>query len=153
VTIVVLDSGPLGIVTNPKATPTNEACRSWLRGLLSGGARVVLPEIADYEVRRELLRENKVHGVARLDALKSARGFVYQPLTTGTMLRAAALWASARRQGTPTADPKALDGDVILAAQAEAAGEDDPDVVVATTNAGHLRHFVRAERWEAIVLP
>jgi hypothetical protein len=34
--------------------------------LLVSGVRVVLPEIADYEVRRELLRAGKAAGVARV---------------------------------------------------------------------------------------
>ena len=54
--ILLLDTGVLGVVTNPKATPTNEECRVWLRDMLVQGTRVVIPEIADYELRRELLR-------------------------------------------------------------------------------------------------
>ncbi len=52
--------------------------------------RVVVPEIADYEVRRELLRANKVKGVAQLDAL--ARLIKYLPLTTSAMRQAAVFW-------------------------------------------------------------
>lgn len=39
-------------------------------------------------------------------------------MNTAIMLQAAQFWAEARQRGIPTADPKALDGDVILAAQA-----------------------------------
>jgi hypothetical protein len=75
---------------------------------------VLLPEIADNEVRRELLRL-KVHAaLRRLDALHNET--VYFPLTTAMMRHAAELWAQMRQAGIPTADPQALDGDVILAA-------------------------------------
>ncbi len=46
--IVLLDSGPLGMVTNPKPTPLNLECQMWMRNLLLKGYRVILPEIADY---------------------------------------------------------------------------------------------------------
>ena len=62
------------------------------------------------------------------------------------MLRAAELWADARRRGKPTADPKELDADVILAAQAIEAG-----AIVATENVGHLSRYVTARHWSAIV--
>ena len=53
---VLLDSAPLGMLSHPRSTPENEECRAWLKRLLSRGVKVGLPEIADYEVRRELLR-------------------------------------------------------------------------------------------------
>ncbi len=68
--IVVLDSGPLGILTNPKASVVNQECRRWLLSLQSKGCRIILPEIAGYEVRRELIRVNKLSGIRRLDELK-----------------------------------------------------------------------------------
>jgi hypothetical protein len=49
------------------------------------------------------------------------------------------------RLGTPTAPPEALDGDVILAAQAERAG-----AIVATENVAHLARFVIARHWRDI---
>ena len=69
----------------------------------------------------------------------------YQPLTTGIMRKAAQLWADARKKGHPTADPKELDSDVILAAQALYAG-----AIVATENVGHLSLFVESQNWRDI---
>lgn len=66
------------------------------------------------------------------------------------ILKAAQLWAEARRRGRPTADPKALDGDVILAAQATLVAEEGNEVIVATTNVGHLSQFVDAREWRLI---
>lgn len=147
--IVLLDTAPLGMVSNPKASLVNEECRRWLRGLLASGVRVVIPEIADYEVRRELLRARKVKGVARLDALKTT--LEYLPLNTTIMLEAAALWAQARQAGTPTADAAALDGDVILAAQALSLTVSGKRVVVATSNVRHLELFVEAQEWQKVI--
>jgi hypothetical protein len=71
--IVLLDAGPLGMITNPKSTPANETCKDWLANLAHKGVEIVIPEIADYEVRRELLRAGKESGLGRLDALKDMR--------------------------------------------------------------------------------
>ena len=142
---VILDAGPLGLLTNPARSPAGAACAEWLSELVAGGVRVLLPEVADYEVRRELLRAGKVAGLAWLDTL--GQTLEYLPITTVAMRRAAELWADARRRGLPTADPHALDGDVILAAQALTLGV---EVVVATTNVGHLRRFVAASEWADI---
>lgn len=53
---VVLDSTPLGILCNPRNTPQVLDCRQWLADLLAAGRRVIVPEITDYEIRRELIR-------------------------------------------------------------------------------------------------
>jgi hypothetical protein len=62
--IVLPDAGPLGMVTNPKSSPENEACKNWLSRLSHQGVEIVIPEIADYEVRRELVRAGKTVGSA-----------------------------------------------------------------------------------------
>lgn len=146
--VVLLDSGPLGLVTNPRLSPKSLECAEWLQGLLAGGADVVVPEIADYEVRRELLRAGKTKGLERLDDLAGA--LRYLPITSAAMRQAAAFWAQARRAGQPTAPDLALDADAILAGQAAAMLADD--IVIATTNVGHLSRFVAAALWHTIEL-
>ncbi len=147
--VIVLDTGPLGILTNPHQTADVVACTAWLRSMLATGARVVLPEIADYELRRELLRAGKQNGLRRLDT--AGRTLDYLPLTTAMLRRAAELWAELRRQGLPTADAHAIDADAILAAQALLAASPGDDLVVATTNVGHLSRIVPAQRWQDIL--
>lgn len=147
--IIVLDAGPLGIISNPKATPENELARALVEQWLERGAVVVLPEIADYEVRRELLRVGKSTGLARLDALRDSLEF--WPITSGAMTRAAQLWAQARRQGRPAASNLSLDADMILLAQAEEAAQVlDGTVVVATTNVRHLTAFANVRQWQNV---
>ncbi len=65
--LILLDSGPLGMVTNPKAKGIPLDCQLWLKSLLRRGERVAIPEIADYEVRRELLRAGLLQSLRRLD--------------------------------------------------------------------------------------
>lgn len=143
---MLLDAGPLGLVTNPRLSPQSTACAEWLQALASRGTRILLPEIADYEVRRELYRANKLRGIERLDALGSL--LEYLPITTGAMRRAALLWAEARQQGQPTAGDKTIDADMILAGQALSL--DEKDLVIATTNVGHLARFAPADLWQSI---
>ncbi|WP_245587463.1 hypothetical protein [Cylindrospermum stagnale] len=92
----ILDAGPIGLITNPKRSAESLACAQWLQILVSSGSRVIIPEIADYEVRRELLRANKLKGIARLDELTNL--LEYLPITTAAMRQAALFWAQARQQ-------------------------------------------------------
>lgn len=107
----MLDAGPLGMLAHPH--PHAEIAE-WLDGLIAARIAVIIPEIADYEVRRSFVLHRLHNALARLDDL--ARLLIYLPITTSVMQRAAQFWADARRRGRPTADPKGLDCDVILAA-------------------------------------
>jgi hypothetical protein len=68
--IVALDASPLSLLTQRLGVAEADACRAWAEALISAGVDVVVPAIADYEVRRELLRAGKTAGVARLDAIR-----------------------------------------------------------------------------------
>ena len=140
---VILDSGPLGMISHPRAM---EEIKNWLAHLLDVGKTVYVPEIADYEVRRELLRISSIKGLRRLDRLKLT--LKYLPITTDAMLLAAEFWADTRKRGLPTGHERSLDADAILAAQAATCSTQS--VVIATTNPIHLNRFVAAERWEDI---
>jgi predicted nucleic acid-binding protein len=144
--IIVLDSGPLGMVANPRAKSSQtQACQRWFQSLLDKGYTIAIPEIADYEVRRELLRTKRTNSIQQLDQLKL--NTLYLAITTEVMIQAAQLWAIARQAGQPTADPQALDGDVILAAQVLISGPSNVEIIVATTNTAHISRFVRADDW------
>ena len=145
---ILLDAGPLGLLAHTIVTSQGLACTRWLRRMLANGNRVFVPEIADYEVRRELIRIGSVRGLAHLDALKD--DLDYLPITTAVMLQAAQFWALARQRGRPTAADAALDGDVVLAAQAASLVETGERPIIATTNVRHLSLFADARLWQDI---
>ncbi len=57
--VVLLDTGPLGMVSHPR--PIQDVI-DWVRNLLISGAEILVPEVLDYEVRRKLLRASKFKG-------------------------------------------------------------------------------------------
>lgn len=151
--IVLLDSGPLGLVTNPKESTESLACKDWLKNLTRNGHQALVPAITDYEVRRELRLYNKINGLRNLDTLVAAAG--YLPLTPQALWLAADFWAQARQTGMPTADRFALDADMLLTAQAKTVNAEEWEmpgavIVIATTNVGHLSRFADARLWRDI---
>ncbi len=148
--VIVLDTGPLGLLTNPKKTPEPRAITQWALHIMAAGHRLIVPAIADYEVRRELERVGHRKSLAQLDAFNAARTDRYLPLTDSALRVAAKLWAQARNTGVPTADPKELDCDVLIAAQALTLDVPAAELVIATTNVGHLARFVTADLWANI---
>lgn len=142
---VVLDTSPLGDLCHPQNPARAAAVRQWVADLLAARRRVIIPEIADYEVRRERLRNNSRRAIMRLDNYEAL--LEYLPLSTAIMHHAAELWAVARRSGRPTASDPALDGDVIIAAQALSLSG---PVIVATANVRHLVQFVPCDLWQNI---
>jgi predicted nucleic acid-binding protein len=142
---VVLDATPLGILCHPRNPAPVRSCRRWAADLVAAGRRVIVPEIADYEVRRESLRRKSRIALSNLDKLGSQ--LEYLPITTAAMRLAAELWAQARSAGQPTAPDPAIDADVILAAQAITL---QTPIIVATGNPTHLSRYVAAELWSNI---
>jgi predicted nucleic acid-binding protein len=151
--IIVLDSGPLGLITHPQyGSPEVVEVTDWLSRSILAGCRMIVPAIVYYELKRELLRARKSRGLARLDAFVNATPGRYLPLSDEALRLAADLWAKSRQEGRPTADPKALDIDIIIAAQALSSGTPPSDLVIATTNPAHLSQFVTARYWGEIVV-
>jgi predicted nucleic acid-binding protein len=144
---VFLDSGPLSLITHPKKTPETLAVAQWVIAMLAAGHRFVVPAIADYEVRRELIRAGKLRSIAQLDAFNAAESGRFLSLTDHALVLAAQFWAHSRNTGTTIADPKELNADVIIAAQAINTGIANADFVIATTNVGHLSIFAPAKLW------
>jgi len=147
---VFLDAGPLGLVTNPKKTPDTIAAAQWVFDMEAAGHRFIVPAIADYEVRRELIRAGKSNGITRLNTFNAMEPGRFLSVTDSALLLGADLWARARNAGTPTADPRELDGDVLIAAKALDTGLPASDFIIATVNVGHLALFVPAEEWTKI---
>jgi hypothetical protein len=128
-------------------------CLNWVNPLSTTGATVVVPEIAHYEVRRELFRIRAVGSLRRLERYLARRsGLIHLPPTTDAMIKAAEFWAFVRQTGVPTASPDALDADAILAGQAALAGQPGDAVTIATTNLAHLSRFpgIDAQTWDRI---
>ena len=122
------------------------ACNNWLEEQISLGNAVYLPSIVDYELRREFKRAKLTASLKRLDELRNYAAFI--PITQEAIEYAAELWARCRQEGMVTADPHALDGDVILVAQVKLLSLDE--VVVATTNHRHIGHFLPSKNWREI---
>jgi hypothetical protein len=148
--IILLDSTPLGLLCRPAGHTRGDACQLWLASIELAGNVVVVPEIGDYEIRRELIRRGARTGRTRLDSL--AVRLIYNPLSTPIMHRAAEFWADLRRRGLPTAADEGLDADAILAAQAALLGNPGDTVTIATSNLHHLARFpgIDARDWAPI---
>ena len=137
---LLLDTGVLGQICHPRR---HEDVRTWFRHAI-GSHTFLISELADYELRRELLRVGATRSLAHLDEL--GRELLYVPVSTVVWRRAAALWAQARSDGNVTAHPHALDGDALVAAQAL-----EEEAVVVTTNPRHFEALgAHALEWPAV---
>jgi hypothetical protein len=146
---ILLDTGPLGLLTHPSSSPGNKLCNQWLTNHLANGNVVLVTGISDYELRREYFRRNNQPSLNKLNTLKKTIGYI--PIDEVTMIEAAKLWALARNMNKATASDAALDGDMILSAHARILSATQPNVIVATTNVKHLTHFCNADIWQNII--
>lgn len=152
--MVFLDTGILGILSSPNEKVEVQQCQEWLYRLLARGVYVISSDICDYEVRRGLLldsiRKPSAKGIDNLNKLQGIIEFL--PLTQAVMRKASELWAISQSEGIPTADPKTIDADVIIAAQCQLIQSENPgqSLTVATINVKHLSRFVDAQNWQQI---
>jgi predicted nucleic acid-binding protein len=93
---LVLDTSVLGQICHPRK---HQDVRPWFRRAVREHD-FLLSEVADHELRRELLRIDSRRSLARLDDLP--RELLYLPTTTATWRAAAHLWAEQRRRGLVT---------------------------------------------------
>ena len=134
---LLLDTGVVGQIYHPRK---HQEVRRWFADAV-GQHEILVSEVADYELRRELVRIGATRSLTRLDEL--ARELRYVPVTTATWRSAANLWAWVRRTGKPTGTDVGLDGDVLIAAQAIS-----EQAIVVTTNPRHFEALVRASQWD-----
>ena len=147
---LILDTSLLGRLCHPTQLK-NKSFIAWLNSLLKSEPAetvVFVPEVCDYELRRKLIHmisrgQTTTRSIRILDELAST--FFYLPLDTPTMRRAAELWAELRSRGVPTAADSELDGDVILAAQAESVS-----AIIVTENKKHMSRLGDARSWEEL---
>jgi predicted nucleic acid-binding protein len=134
---LLLDTGVLGQVCHPRKY--NDV-RAWFRRAVEEH-ELLLSELADYELRRELLRIDSRTSLRRLDEL--TRELQYVPVTTATWRATARLWADQRRAGRPTGE--GLDGDLLLTVQAR-----DELAAVVTHNEKHFAGLVDVYAWASV---
>jgi predicted nucleic acid-binding protein len=150
--IIPLDAGVVGLLCCSPTDPDVPECKQWIAGLLSRRAVVIIPDVTDYEVRRELVRLDArgKKKLLRLDAIRS--NLKPAEVTPKAWIKAAEFWAIVRRSGLTTAHPMALDADAILAAVAVTVRKPGDTVTIATTNVGHLARFpgIDAREWRLI---
>lgn len=146
---LLFDSGTLGLVTRPARSDEVRRALLWVSDVEAAGDHIYVSEVADYEVRRELVRCRNNAGLRRLDTFVGAWEERLLPVDRAIWLLAAKNWATLRQQGMPTADDRRLDADVLIAAQAALLVEAHPDrsVIVVTDNVRHFSRLVTASVW------
>lgn len=136
-----MDTGVLGQICHPRRY---QDVRLWCQRA-AAVHEILIPEVADYELRRELIRIGAQRSIDHLDELE--RELRYVPITTVIWRHAARLWALQRQRGQPAAAPASLDCDVLIAAQALADG-----ATVVTLNQRHFADLVGCMAWQDVPL-
>jgi hypothetical protein len=152
--IVFLDTGVLGLITNPNSHEIANECVDWLYNLLSKGVYVATSDICDYEVRRGLILAQVTSsggsGIHLLDQYRQV--FDFLPVTTEVFAEASSLWALARSKGDPNAPKENIDVDIILCGQWKVLKRAYPGrrIVIATENLKDFRLYSEADNWRNI---
>ena len=153
--VFLFDSSPLSVLTNTKYPQVTVDAIQWSRDLMHSGTKIIVPAIADFELRRELTRTRSVNSLTALDKFNGSVTDRYLALTDSALKRAAVLWALARNRGVLPADPKraqwrCIDCGASSGISSLHMGIATSDLVIDTVNSGHLSLFVPAALWSDI---
>jgi hypothetical protein len=77
--IVLLDAGPLGLISNPKAMELANECREWMRGQSARGVRFCLPEMAR-AAAQTLLERGELFGPGSPEFIRALGGGDQAPI-------------------------------------------------------------------------
>jgi predicted nucleic acid-binding protein len=148
--MVFLDSSIVYSLINSNSVKEVIDCQEWFYTLLSKGVLFISSTICEYEVKRELIRRNKVEELNNLNELKQWLEFL--PIDDTILDLAAHNWADARNKGIPAADNKSLDADMIICSTYQILQQQWKGryVVIATKNVKHLSYFCDAQQWQDI---
>lgn len=141
--VAVIDSGPLGEII--KRHPSADTIR-WIEFINENKIALRIPEIIDYETRRELILQGlkgnieSYKSISNLTKYRQTNRLI--PLEPSiTLTDACELWADLRFNSQPTADRKNIDVDVILVTQALSMKKDFDEIIIVTGNLSDLRRF------------
>lgn len=150
---LVLDSTPLGLLVQKLGDAEGAACKTWLVRLEAFGCRFFVPEIADFALRRVLLRSGETAALARLDAFVAAEPDRFLPLATPALRLAATLWAQGPPRDKRRPPPSSLTEDCVLAAQARllvSTVRGLSPLLIATDHPERFRSLAPAHLWREI---
>jgi hypothetical protein len=134
--LIILDSAPLGFICNPKNKDSYRKLSNFAKSL---NFSIGVPEIIDYELRRNFELENLQKSISLLSQFHQRDQLIL--LESEDLIRAAELWAWCRKQGSTTTENKGIDIDVILVSQALSQKNNFDKVVILTIDIGDLSVF------------
>jgi predicted nucleic acid-binding protein len=141
--VALIDSGPLNEIVKPQ--PSVDVSR-WLKFIDEKRIAIRVPEIIDYELRREIVLQcligtnDSYKSLHKLNKYRQTKRFIsINPSVTLT--DACEIWAKLREKGQGTSDNKNIDVDVILAAQAISMKNDFDEVIIVTGNLSDIQRF------------
>ena len=151
--IILIDSGILGILSNPNESEVNTKCEEWLYNKITKGCTVVTSQICKYEVKRSLIlcqKKNSLQaeGLEKLADLEKLIDFI--PMTEEDIDIACQLWADSIIVGIQVAPQQDINFDLIICSQWQRLKTESPgrEITIATHNIRHLKRFAHAELWE-----
>ena len=152
--IILIDTGIVGLLTQPNSTEESSLVLNWMYGLLAKSVIVLSSDVCDYEIRRGLelarLEDKCIDGIEKLDQLREVIEFL--PITNRCLNHASVYWADAISKSQLNAPRRDINFDLILCGTWKKLTEDYPgqEVIIATKNLRDFLRFADVDLWQNI---